>query len=120
MSETVIVELSAETANWVRDAITHEREDPPEAGGHYDPEDIARALSEAERTYNDALAGWSVGEGLVELVRQECSPAEAVDYYMTELRGISQTEWAGQRGVTPQSVNENVAKAKAKLDETED
>lgn len=60
------------------------------------------------------------GEELVAMVRRGCSPAEALDYHMTKERGFSQTEWAGQRGITPQTVSENVSKAKAKLDETED
>lgn len=52
---------------------------------------------------------------LTDLIEKGCSPAEALDYHMTKERGLSPTEWADQRGITPQTVSENVSKAKQKL-----
>lgn len=52
---------------------------------------------------------------LTALIKKGCSPAEALDYHMTKERGLSQTEWAEQRGVTDQTVSENIAKAREKL-----
>lgn len=41
---------------------------------------------------------------------------EAIDYYMTEEQGLSQSEWAERRAVSQQAVSENVAKARERLE----
>lgn len=73
-------------------------------------------------TYNTARFG-SESEAQVQdkavekLIDRGCSPAEALDYHMTVDQDLSQSDWARQRGVTPQTVSENVAKAREKLAE---
>lgn len=52
---------------------------------------------------------------LLELIGAGCSPAEAVDYLMTERTPLSQTEWATRRGRSQQAISENVMKAKQKI-----
>lgn len=54
---------------------------------------------------------------LVGLVRRGCSPAEALDYYMAEVGPYNQTTWAEERGVSQQTVSENIAKARKKMAE---
>lgn len=49
-------------------------------------------------------------------IRDGCSPAEAVDYEMTEERGLSQTIWSERRGRTQQAIADNVRKAREKLE----
>jgi len=49
------------------------------------------------------------------LIEANMSPAEAVDYYMIELMGMTQTGWAEKRGVDQSTVSGNVNQAKDKL-----
>lgn len=116
-SDTVLVELPAEEANWVRDAVAQKRDALPEDSEHYQPEEIDGLLANAEDRLNAAIEGWSAEEGLTALLDRGLSPAEAVDYYMVERRGLSQSAWARRRDIGQQSVSENVNKAKAKLGE---
>ena len=41
---------------------------------------------------------------LIELLKIGCSPAEAVDYWATEVKGIGVSKWADTRGVSRQIV----------------
>lgn len=115
MSETVVVELTPEQANWVRDAVAHDRERLPEDSEHYDPSAIDAILADAQELLNRAIEDRGVGEGLIELTRGGCTPAEAVDYYMVEHRGMTQSAWADVRGIGQGSVSENVSKAHERL-----
>jgi hypothetical protein len=54
---------------------------------------------------------------LMRLIRGGCSPSEAVDYLIVEERGWTQSAWAEVRGIGQQSVSENVAKARDKLND---
>lgn len=45
------------------------------------------------------------------LVEAGCSPSEALDYHMVEVVGLSQTEWAEERGIEQPSVSANVSNA---------
>jgi len=112
-----IVEFSDEELNWVRDAIAHERDRLPDGSDHYDPAEIETRLATAEDRLNAAIESRPTDEGLVALLRRGCSPAEAVDYYAVEHRGISQSDWAVERDISQQAVSKNVAKAIGKLDE---
>ena len=58
-----------------------------------------------------------INEVLAGLVRRGCSAAEALDYYMAELGPYTQTDWAEERGISQQSVSENIAKAREKMDD---
>lgn len=53
---------------------------------------------------------------LEELFKQGLERAEAIDYHMTEVEGLSQNEWASQTDRAQPTVSENVAKARGKLD----
>lgn len=57
----------------------------------------------------------SLAEDLGGLFDAGCSPAEALDFFMTTKGRRSQREWAGVRGVGRTAVANNVRKAKAKL-----
>lgn len=46
------------------------------------------------------------------LIEAGASPAEAVDYYMTEVEDLTQTAWADERGVDQSTVSGNVSQAK--------
>jgi hypothetical protein len=46
------------------------------------------------------------------LIEAGASPAEAVDYYMVEIAGMTQTAWADERGVDQSTVSGNVSQAK--------
>ncbi|NHN63837.1 hypothetical protein G9463_11080 [Haloarcula sp. JP-Z28] len=67
--------------------------------------------------------GWKDGEWhtfqrFQELVsRYDMSPAEALDYWVTERRNKEPFEWAGYRDVDPEAVRKNVRQAKEKLDD---
>lgn len=56
-------------------------------------------------------------EHMARYVAKGLSAAEALDYYMVEHSGYSQSSWARQRGVQQPAVSENVAKAREKLAE---
>lgn len=115
MSE--IVEFADGETNWVRDAVAHERERLPDESEHHDPDEIDAQLASAEQRLNDALESRPVDEGLVALLQRGCSPAAAIDYYAVEHRGISQSDWADERGVSQQAVSGNVAEAREILDD---
>lgn len=51
------------------------------------------------------------------LFKQGLERAEAIDYHMVEIEGLSQTEWADRKERGQPSVSENVSKAREKLDE---
>jgi len=49
------------------------------------------------------------------LIQAGASPPEAIDYVMTEINGLSQTEWADERGKAQPSVSKNVSKGEQHL-----
>lgn len=110
-----IIEFPDDELNWVRDAVAHERERIPDDSDQYDPSEIDECLVEAERRLTDAIESRPIDEGLVALLRRGCSPAEALDYYAVEHRGISHSDWAAERDVTQQAVSKNVVAARNKL-----
>lgn len=110
-----ILELSSEETNWVRDAVAHERERLPDESEHYDSAEIDATLASAEDKLNDAIENRPVDEGIIGLFAQGCSPAEAIDYFAVEKRGISQSEWADRRNCSQQSISKNVLKANEKI-----
>lgn len=111
-----LLQLTAEETNWARDAVVHERERLPEESEHYNPGAIDATLASAEAKLNDAIEDRPIDEGLVALLRRGCSPAEAIDYYAVEQRGLSQTDWADERGTSQQAISKNVAAARDELD----
>jgi hypothetical protein len=60
-------------------------------------------------------------ESLEALIEYGCSPAEALDYWATELKngtGVSVQEWSKQRGISKQAVSANTAEASKKIPDT--
>lgn len=49
---------------------------------------------------------------LVDIIQRADGAASALDYYMTEERGLSQSQWAEIRDVPQQTVSQNVGNAK--------
>lgn len=49
------------------------------------------------------------------LIEAGTSPAEAVDYYMGEIKGMTQTEWGKERGVDQSTISGNVSQATKKI-----
>lgn len=49
------------------------------------------------------------------LIEAGCSPAEALDYYMTEIRGLTHGGWADERGISQPSVSTRVSDAKTHI-----
>lgn len=83
-----------------------------EAGGQGDPWSVRDpVVFDADSFRDDDF------EALAVLVAQGLSPAEALDWFATEERSWSQSEWGEWRGKSQQAVSENVAKARDKLDE---
>ena len=70
-------------------------------------DDIERLLAEFEpdRTRQKVL----------DLTDAGCSPAEIIDYLMTEKAPVSQSEWARRRDKSQQAINENIRKARKNL-----
>jgi hypothetical protein len=67
-----------------------------------------------ELSINDSEVGMEYYiQGMVE---NGASAAEALDYYMVEIKGMTQTEWARERGVDQSAVSKNVKEAKSHLD----
>ncbi len=59
---------------------------------------------------------WQSENPLLEYVEYGLTPAEAVDYYATEIEGFTQEEWAELRGLEGhQSVGRNVRVAREKI-----
>lgn len=56
-------------------------------------------------------------EELATLVRDGLSAAEALDYWMVEMRGWTAVGWAEERGTSHQAVSKNVRGASKKLSE---
>lgn len=59
-------------------------------------------------------------DDLAPLFDRGLSPAEALDYYAVEVRGVNQDEWADvrssdEKSVSQQAVSKNVRKARRKL-----
>jgi hypothetical protein len=54
------------------------------------------------------------------LIEAGATNAAAVDYYMVEIVGMSQTEWAAERGVSQSTVSESVAQAVKALEPAAD
>lgn len=50
------------------------------------------------------------------LTEAGCSPPEALDYYMVEVKGLTQSGWADERGIAQPSVSKNVKNAKRALE----
>jgi hypothetical protein len=49
--------------------------------------------------------------------RYGMSPAEALDYWVTEIQGQKLSMWAGKRGVEPEAVRKNVRQAREKIED---
>jgi len=69
---------------------------------------------------DELLANYVTDDGrerIAALIDAGCSPAEAVDHFMTARTPVSQVEWADRRRVSQQAVSKNVAGARdARLD----
>jgi hypothetical protein len=62
-------------------------------------------------------------KSLETLIDHGCSPAEALDYWATEIKngtGVSVQEWSEQRGVSKQAVSANKAEASKKIPGVDD
>ena len=55
-------------------------------------------------------------EAIALLLRQGCSPAEALDWFATKEQNWTQTEWSNWRGVSQQNVSGNVSGAREELE----
>ena len=55
-------------------------------------------------------------ECLIGILEMGCSPAEAVDHWATEVKGIGVSEWADKRGVSRQIVSRHRKAVKDTLD----
>mgnify|MGYP006278536125 FL=1 len=64
----------------------------------------------------DVVGEWPDQE-LDDLFKQGLERMEAIDYHMTEVERLSQTEWADRTERRQPSVSENVSKARNKLGE---
>ena len=71
--------------------------------------------------YDPVTAGEHVANASITcLVMHGLTAPEALDYWQTDAGGdYSQTGWGKERGVTHQTVAQNAAKARAKLDKTD-
>lgn len=63
--------------------------------------------------YRDHWLGYEVQA----LIEAGCSPGEAIDYIAVDVRDEAVTSWANTRGVAESIIEENVATARAKLNE---
>lgn len=63
----------------------------------------------------DEVGDWP-DSALEDLFKQGLERAEAIDYYVVEEKGLSQSEWGRRTDRLQSSVSENVSKAKGKLD----
>lgn len=52
---------------------------------------------------------------LRDLIREGLTAAEAIDYYFVKIKGMSQTQWAAERGTGQSAISQNVNKARRKL-----
>lgn len=50
------------------------------------------------------------------LIQTGCSPTEAIDWYYVKVEGLSQTEWANERGCDQSTVSGNIRQAELELD----
>jgi len=72
--------------------------------------------SHLHRRYPNSLDNITARD-FAELIDDGLTWPEAGDYLMTEIGPFSQNRWATRRDVNQQSVSENVAKAREKLNE---
>lgn len=49
------------------------------------------------------------------LIEAGCSPPQALDYYMAEFEGLSQSAWADERGKAQPSISKNVSEGESHL-----
>ena len=57
----------------------------------------------------------SMDYALRAVIEAGASPSEAIDYCMTKIAGLGQTDWAAERGVDQSTISGNVSKAKSRL-----
>lgn len=98
-----------------------------------DRDEFSKRMHELARRYygGDGTGDpWSVNDPVVfdartfgmedwitDYVARGLSAAEALDLFMVEKRGLTQSFWATRRGVSQQTVSENIAKAREELAE---
>lgn len=87
--------------------VDHIHSDGSMTWGSIPEEDMDRLLDgfETDRTRQKIL----------DLTDAGCSPAEILDYLMTEKVPVSQVEWSRRRDKSQQAINENVRKARKNL-----
>lgn len=64
------------------------------------------------------VADQAVTNSLLVLLSSDLSIPKAIDYYFVRRRGWSVTDWAEQRGVSPQAVSANVQRAGGVLEDS--
>lgn len=97
----------ADGLDWCYDQV-----DVSDASGLEYRETIVDVLEKLERTPRP-------NSRLQRYVEAGLSPAEALDYFMTEDVGADRRGWKLSRGVSQQAISENVNKAREKLDKVE-
>lgn len=88
-----------------------------DAGGHNEIIKKWRPVTDTMATnllFFEEVGGWP-DQVLEDMFKQGLERAEAIDYHMVEVEGLTQTEWARRREIKQASVSENVSKAKWKL-----
>lgn len=79
-------------------------------------EDVVSLCPDIQLTVEDR-ENLPVGYDVQSLIDAGCTPAEAVDYIMCVLRGQSPRSWARTRGVTEETVEENITTVEGLLND---
>lgn len=101
-----------ECSNCGREVYVYDAGDPGETIRQWRPVTDSMAVN---LLFFSEVGDWP-DSALNDLFKQGLERAEAIDYHMAEVEGLSQTEWAEQTERQQPSVSENVSKAKDKLE----
>lgn len=107
--------LAAEA--WLKDGTVIEMTETDIASGEFRAAHITNPSGVDEADEELWRSPMKTEQELTMLTEQDLSAAEVLDFWATEMNGLSMSEWAKRRGVSHQAVSENRRKAREKIND---
>lgn len=113
-----VSELVGHPAAWIDTPSTHRLQNNVSGGIRAVSTGIVGVFRVARGKDEGNTSRHAVQYELDTLLEHGLSPAEALDYWMTEIQGVTENRWGTRRGRTKQVIDENVRTAREKLGDT--
>jgi hypothetical protein len=113
-----VSELIDHPAAWIDTPSTHRLQNDVSGGIRAVSTGVVGIFRINHRNTENTAPRHAVQYEIDTLLEHGLSPAEALDYWMTDIQGVSEERWGVRRGRTRQAIDENVRTAHEKLGDT--